>query len=511
MQQIDIKRKYFHFFSFSLKQNSKFAPYMVMKNIILFFAALLCSATLFASDPFCEWSLVWSGLWEKTSFINSLNRTFHNQGEIEVNMLPVGLLLRSRILDRRTINLGIENFHVNPVREITNFTGGLYHTSTNSRLLAGVLDEWGLPARIRNPWIRSPPYAENRRAAIAELRTEASSTREDELYLYLSSPLLEIFPNVNIRCFASAQTTMFNNDSIAFSGGMNIIHNRTSLLLETFYTEKTLTPVIPSTWFVNQPESLPALPEREFKLYAASFLFRNPAFSGSSDFALSETFAWGTDIYANFGLSFSPVLPFGTRARPLLISLAADGAGARFVYRDGGSYGEGFRTAAKIEWRSRYNSLLRLDAVLRSPGIGQEINRTSIGFFYRSPTVTRNNNTLRITRISLNYNDNISATLGLNINMQKIGLSNPLRINLSGFTDRDSASGSCEFIWSNKNFQIRSKTGYTNYLEKDDKWSFSVSTLIRFRQGRLSLRAESPDFPEKWNWSMSWRIEINGK
>jgi hypothetical protein len=512
-------------------------------------AAFFCSSAIFASEPaqveqtvqvkqatqaettqpFCEWSLLWSGSWEKTSSI-LLNRTFHNQGEIDLYLLPLDLRLRGQVLDRRTLNLELSDPWADPVREITNFTGGLYHTTTNSRLLYGVIDEWGLPARIRNPWIRSPPYPENHKPATADLKTEASTTKEDELYLYLSSPLLNLSDNLDLWCFGSAQMAIDSN-ALAFSGGLDFVfENKSNLLIEAFYTEKTLPPSRINTWFSYPPP----LPERDFRLYAAALLYKSPLFSISSDFALSETFAWGTDIYANLGLTLA--------LRPIFISFAADGAGERFVYRDGTSYREGFRSAAKIEWRGRRSRLFRIDSVLRAPAYGEDFNRSSTGFFYRAPTLTRGNNSvIRITRFSLSadrnaenplkINDNFSGSLGVGINLQKLGMNSPLRINFAGSLkglsesegspcpfpipnntwNWESVAVSGEVIWTYKNVQIRAKTGSTFFEEKDEKKDFLVSASIRFKQGRIGLRLESPDLPEKWLWSISWRMKIQGK
>jgi len=71
----------------------------------------------------------------------------------------------------------------------------------------------------------------------------------------------------------------------------------------------------------------------------------------------------------------------------------------------------------------------------------------------------------------------------------------------------DNAAASCELVWSPRIFQLRSKLGYSAYENKDDKWDFSLSGAVRFKHGRLSVKAESPNFPEKWNFTVSWRLE----
>jgi len=505
-----------------------------MKNLSFFAAVFICCTAVFADDsqdsvsPLFNWSLLLSGSWEES-------RTLHNRAEIKLDILPLDLLLRMQVLDRRTLNFELEEPLGDPDKWITNYTGGLYHRPTGSRLLFGVIDEWGLPARIRNPWIRSPPYTENHSSISADLRTTASSTREDMAYLYLSSPVLELFPNIKLRSFISTQTEIYEFTP-TLSGGFDFTfvnntrpRDSNRLLLEAFYTGKTLPPRTVNTWFSDPPP----LPERDFDLYAAGLFFSNPAFSVSSDFALSETFSWGTDVYGNFGITLTPLLPIGNRPRPLAFSFAADGSGERFVNIDGIILNDGFRGAAKIEWRGRYNYLIRLNTVLRSDAFGEDFNRSSTGFYCRFPNsaAIRNNNVIRLTRISLSadrnavnpqkINDSFSGTLGLNIN-------NILGVNISGsikglgesdnpspypvFDDMwlwDTTSVNCDFILSPGIFQFRSGIGCTFFEEKDKKWDFSVSASARFMHGRLSLKAASEDF-DRWNWTVSYRLEMQG-
>ena len=516
---------------------------MYMKNTYFFAAVMLYAAAAFAEvpeqenntslpEPFCEWNLIWNSTWEKTSSI-LMNRTFSNRGEINLDVLPIGLLFRGQILDRRTLNLDLDNSWKYPVREVTNFTGGLYHKPTGSRLLLGVIDEKGLPARIRNPWIRSPPYPENHLPIIADLRTEPSSTKEDEVYIYLSLPLLTLSPDLRFKCFTSAQTTDDKNS--AFSGGFDLsIKKKTKIIMEAFYAEKTLPQGRTGTWFSETPP----LPERESRLYAAGFLFKSPVFSVSSDYAMSETFAWGTGFYTNLGLSLF--------IKPILISFAADGAGNRYVNRDGVNYKEGYRNALKIDLKGRYNSLIRLSTTLRSPAYGMDFNRSSVNFYYRAPVSASKmkNKALWLSRISfyadrnaenpLKINDSFSGYLGFSVSLRKLGIINPLRLNFSGsvkglnrqenpwdspslfpFPDKSwnwsSSSVSSEFIFSYKMIQIRSKAGITFFEEKNENLDFSIGLTCRFKQNRINMKIESPNYPEKWNWAIFWRAALYGK
>ena len=496
-----------------------------------------------------DWSLLWSGSYEGNN-TNPSNLSFHNRGDIRFNFLPAGLELRGEVLDRHTLNFELEPPWDNG-KGITNYTGGLYHKPTGSRVLFGVLDEWGLSARIRNPWIRSPPYAENHKPLMADLKTAPSSTKIDEAYLYLSSPSLNILPNWKLRGFASAQTDL-EEFAPAFSGGLEMAFaNKTGLLLETFYTGVTLPPTKSGAWFSDPP----SLPERDFRLYAAGILFNSPLISAGGDFALSQTFAWGMDIYTNFGICITPLLPFRTsRPRPLSVSFAVDGAGERFVYRDGEDHGAGIRGAGKIEWKGKRNSLFRINTVLRGPEFGEDFNRSSSGIYYRFPAVNKNSPPVRLTRLSLNVdrnavnpqkiNDGLSGNLGISIGLSQIQKNSSLGINFSGsihglaestgnpfaypipedlkstpFWVFSIANTACELIWSSGyfklpqisqfpfSFQFKSKLGYTFNNNKDDILGLSFGFTIRFKHGRFSFKTESPDFPEKWNWNISWRFE----
>jgi len=89
--------------------------------------------------------------------------------------------------------------------------------------------------------------------------------------------------------------------------------------------------------------------------------------------------------------------------------------------------------------------------------------------------------------------------------------------------DFQSIRGACELTWSPnirrtgtsqagtqgalRSVQFRTRLGYTGYPEKDGIWDISGSLTSRFRQSRLSLRAESTELPEKWNWTISWNME----
>ena len=305
-----------------------------MKNPIMLFVIFLCGRFLSAEDAVFNWSLLSQGSWENFS---TSGGTFYNRGEFRLNFLSPDLTLRVEVLDRRPSKLSVDSPWGDKEKAVTNFLGGLYHNSSGSRLLYGTLDEWGLSARIRNPWIRSPPYAENHKPLIADLKTAASSAKNDEIYLYLASPFLNVFPGAKLKGFINARTdvsaSMLEDFKSAFASGFNLIlPNKTSISLDAFYTGAVLPPTKNSAWFTYPPP----LPERDFRLYSTAILFHNQFISVSGDLALSETFAWGTDMYGNFGVTFTPYLPRGRIARPP-VCLTGGGRSWRAFYLQGRS------------------------------------------------------------------------------------------------------------------------------------------------------------------------------
>ncbi|MDR1278616.1 MAG: hypothetical protein LBK02_07685, partial [Treponema sp.] len=426
---------------------------------------------------------------------------------------------------------------------LSNYGGGLYHNPTGSRLLYGILDEWGLPARIRNPWIRGLPFAENHKPVMADLKTVVSSTGEPETYLYLGSPRLNLFSRrpdggVKVRGFAVAQ--MDNRFQPGFGGGLEALFGgKAEVRLDGFYTGKTLPPRKSSAWFSESPP----LPEREFRLGGLGLLLNTPILAVSSDWALSETFAWGRDIYGNLGLRFTPPADWGRWA----LSLAGDGAGSRYTGRDGSSPGPGFRSGGKLEWYGKRSSLLRLNTSLRSPGLGEAFNRSASGVSWRFPSPAKNSaGFFRLTRISLSADRHApesgkirdSAGLGLGIGLnprfffsagsaQARFFSRPVTLSFSASLNGlspaednaapypffqssgqfDSAKATGELYWAPGIFQFRTRLGYEKRTAKPDLWETSASAAVRFKQGRFSVKISSPDFPDAWDWTLSWRVE----
>jgi hypothetical protein len=537
-----------------------------MKYFFLIIGLPMLAMCIFAKDDQADkpkqslfsWDLLWTGSWEESKNLN-------NRGDFRFSFLQPGLTFRAQAIDKRTLNFGLDSPWGDPSKAISSFSFGLYHKTTGSRLLYGVLDEWGLLARIRSPWVRSAPYIENHKPIMADLRTTVSSSKKDEAYLYLSSPNLSLFSEtafpVKLRGFASGQFAPEDisggNLAPAFSGGLDLfLGKKTELLLEGFYTQAELPSRKGSTWFSNPPP----LPERDFRLGAAALMLTMPYFTFSSDWAWSETFAWGGGVYGNAAIRLSPPLPWNKMGKPgtWSLSLAADGMSDRYVGRDGSSPGGGLRTAGKIEWKGPKSSLFRINTTLRASSLEGPFERSLSGIYYRFPTgKIASTFPLRITRISLNadrnasdmnkIHDGVDAALGLSLNLPAISLPHilltssarkvknikpkiyPLGINLStsfdtlGFLGEGSALSpypffpanmefasaktSCELLWSPGIFQFRTKWGYTVFEKKDNQWDSSISAAVRFKYGRFSTKIAWPVFPEKWNCTLSWRLE----
>jgi hypothetical protein len=517
--------------------------------LALFWPGSLFAETPVSSAPPFAWSLLWSGAWED-------KKNLTQRGDLRLGLPRMGLSLRSEILDRESAEFRWPWEHPSVFDRSFDGSGaavqgGLYHNPSGTRLLYGALDEWGLPARLRNTWRRSVPFVENRKPSMADLKTAPSSSSDPELYLYLGSPHLNLpFRDgeaaagpFGLRGFGSARFSRSGHS--AFGGGLEgRLGGKGNVSLEGFYTGWTLPARESSAWFSETPP----LPERDFRLYGLGLLVDTRFFGLSSDWAWSETFAWGGDYYGALGLRIGRA---GTAAlKGWQLSLAADKAGARFTGSDGSSPGAGFRTGAKIEWRGR-GHLFRSNAALRSPGLGEPFSQFSTGLSYRLPP---GRGPLSPSRVSLSADwdrrnpekplDGLEGGLGLNIRPRAfppwffeflLGEPEPGKgaaedffagfwlsplnfhasVSLKG-TPAEAYPPAYDFYalkaggdlsWSPRFFRFKVGMAYGEEDAKEGLWDFSFSAGVHGKPGRLSLKIASDDFPDAWTYTFSWRLE----
>jgi hypothetical protein len=470
-----------------------------------------------------------------------------------------GLLFRVQLTDRRPASswelLGDSFVSETKPPALTAVSGGIYHHSTESRFLYGVSEIYGLAARIRNPWIRGAPYAEAHAPSSADLKTKPSSTGRPLSYFYLGTPSIPLGTEngTALRGFtalalqetgspaltAGADLAFDRNprgggDNSAASGGSPASGSRRAkglIRLEGFYTELTLPPRSSSTWFSMSP----ALPERDFRLLGGSLLFNTPFAAFAADGAYSETFAYGRDFYGNLGVRLGD--------RPWRLSLAVDGAGSRYVGSDGASPGAGFRTAAKVEKRGRRSSLLRFSALFRGSGEeGEHFNRGELGFYYRPPAPSSPFGLTRVfadlkrdSRDPAEVLDSAGAGLGLkfgplgSVSEAKLsgswnaGTSPDLSLQIPETYRFESLRLQETLNWTLRvpgvsqklgNIHCKAGAGYTLAEGKEAVWDGSLSAYIQGRwfsgtkkTSRFSVKIASEDFPEKWAYTLSWRVQ----
>jgi hypothetical protein len=539
---------------------------MKMHYGILFSAAL--GTALFSagplkaetfSDPF-GFSCLWAGSWEQDG--NLANRV-----DTRLRFDPPGsghdAMFRFQFLDRRPTGAENPGFSAPPLNPFepgaaespSDFGAGLYHAQSGSRLLYGTLDEWGLAARLRNPWLRALPFTENHKPSLADIKTERTSTKSPETYLYLGSPALN-----PLRLFASLQSSFaeINGDNgmrPAFGGGAELKLPRSSeLRFETFTASGRLPPKKATAWFSAEPP----LPERDYRLSGFGLLFGSPYFSAASDLGYSETFSRGRDLYGSMALRFGKTgMSQKGSPLPFSVSLAGDAAGKRFTGRDGTASGAGMRLGGKLEWPFKRNGLFRVSGSLRGSGLGEEFNRSETGLYWRpsapppkSKQAASSLPVLRFSRISLTAQrdgrdskkilDGLDCSLAFALNFPtgpgensflKSCLSSPLRLNYTFSLDGrpnlqddfspyplsahgweyDAARWTAEFVWSPWILDLRSRFGQEFKDGKDTVWETSFSAACKTKLGRLGFKAASPDFPSKWNYTLSWRLEVSSK
>jgi hypothetical protein len=439
--------------------------------------------------------ILWAGSWD-------YDGSLINRGDIRLRAHKPALALRAQVTDKRPDPFA-EGFD----QGLTAFAGGLYHEATGSRLLWGILDEGGLPARIKNVWNRGMPYPEQRQGAIGELHAEPSTTKEPGAYLWLGSPWLG-----PARGFGSLLVDAENQ--AAFDGGLEArLGKKSALRLEGFYTRNHLAAKSPAAWFSETPP----LPERDQDILAGSVYYNNPVFAAAADIAWSETFAYGKDLYGNLG--------FRIGDRPWRLSLAADAAGSRYVGRDGAATGAGFRAGARLERRGKRSSLFRANATIRAAGLGEPPYRGSGQLYYHFPTAPlRSTHFFWPSRVSLTASRDAENIEKIADSITALGAFKLWKIPLvfqgslhgiyadDGIADAayefGSAKISAEASYAVSLFQFGAKLSYAMDKKGEAKIGTGASASIRGKWGRFNIKANTDDVSRDWDFGVSWRMQL---
>ena len=487
---------------------------------VLFFCLMILTVfPAMSADRALNWKILWTGSWA-----NSFNTgdsgfsagsifgggTLTTRGEVILELPALDLGFRFQAADMRKLP-GADAGAFNPGAAI--YFGGKGPAGKffgNSRLLYGVLDEYGLAARIKNMWAKSAPYAEFRKPSVRDLKLQPSASNVPETYLYLGLPKLGLFTG-----YVSAQ---FDKKFFpAFGAGLELRTPRKAhFLFEGFFTWRTLEPHSPQSWFSVDPP----LPERRFNLLGLACAMDYGILGLAMDFAFSRTFAWGSDFYLNAGLRIG--------GKPWKFSLAADIVGSRYVGRDGAIPGGGLRIAGRLERSWIRSGLFRAETVIRSHGLAQPFDRGSLYFYFR-PSAPRGRSVpvFRVTKASLSFarnadspqktDNSLDAVFGFNIRAFRFVLTGNLdsrsvleknNIFLPPFFGHfQSFRIALESGWSFKNVSLTAKTGYAIRKGKTNIWDFSLNTSINlWKMGRIGFKIASSEFPHKWNYTISYRL-----
>jgi hypothetical protein len=487
-----------------------------------------------ADTPAAVVSLLFAGSWESGGNLS-------DRAQLILEMPASGLGFRIQYTERRKASSWdafTESFGENNLAAVS---GGIYHKSTGSRFLYGMITTSGLAARITNPRLKSVPFEELRVPSQGELKTESSSTALPAFLLHLASPELDLDlgsssskPRLNVFGAVSVESEGKTGTTLSFSPGKGVFNAGTTLSfsrgswarLEAYYTEGTILPRDSSAWFSYKP----SLPERDFRVYAGSAALHFAGFGLAADGAWSETFAYGRDFYGSLGIRFGD--------RPWRLSLAADGSGSRYVGPDGGENGAELRFAARLERRGRRSSLFRLEALVRaaetednSPGgfwdLAKKPNRYSAGLYYR-PQAGNGPFGLHSLSFSLKNDSRIpgkeSAGAEARVSLRLFRLGMDTRIGVSGCEEEnpsfpgtlrlgryrfDSLRVHESLVWSGNFFQCKAGLGYTAEMKAAGLkalWDTSLAVTLKGKHGWLSFKMNSPDLSGGWDYSVSWLV-----
>ncbi|MCL2007513.1 MAG: hypothetical protein FWG77_05450 [Treponema sp.] len=488
-----------------------------MKKLIFLFLLLGPLSNIFGDSlPFFNWTLLWTG-----SFSNSLRTeeaetvgleelfeeaTLYNRGDLRLNFPRQDFSVRLLATDKRDLPLTEDDG-----RAGFNPGLGLYHRGSGSRVLYGVLNEYGLPARVSNIWARGLPFTDSRSPSSSDLKVEPSARDTPATYLYLGLP--QNWRPFGIDAFFSGSLDEELNAS--FGGGLGLESSTSHLRLETFYTRRELPERRASAWF----SSSPSLPERDSSIFALALMYNSPILGLATDLAFSETFAYGRGTYGSAALRLGH--------RPWRLSLSADTGTGRFVDRNGAAIAEGLRLGLRLEHFLPRSGLLRIRGSLRGESPKEIFERINFSAYYRHPGLTAaqrraldGNFSFRFSRASISFNrdarnpEKISDSFSGMTAFQLGPINTVFNCTLSNTSmNFDSLRFTCEIgirpITRLGTIDLGTRVGYTFRAERDPVFEFSANCSVRpGRWGRIGIRIASPDFPGRWNYSLSWRLII---
>jgi hypothetical protein len=477
---------------------------------------------------------LWSGSWEGTGNVT-------DRFEFTANLFRTDISLRFQLLDQRPASSwdAFAASFADGGSAVLNPGAGIYHAPTGSRLLYGTLDSHGLAARIRNIWTRGAPYVEAHENSSADLKTTPSSTAVSQVYAYLGTPPLSLGPGK----FRGFTALAFDGESPAASAGTDYAFaNGGSITVEGFYAAGTMEERRASTWFSEKP----SLPERDTRLAAGTLIFTLPGFGFAADLARSETFSYGRDYYAGLGLRFGD--------RPWRLSMALDGAGSRFVDSGTQETEAGLRFAARLERQNKRSGLFRLGLLFRGPGPEEGLwqsltsgdlgasatsfTRSSLDFYYRPPASSA---PLALERVSLSLDrdgrepektlDSADVLAALKLwSLKTVSAAKVSGIVQHGAYRYNSFTVSQNFSWTfyghgpqvagnstNSSsakrkhlftLRVSARGSYKNTAGDNDLWTMSFSLSGQSKKSRLGFTISTPEYPRKWKYTLSWRMQF---
>ena len=460
--------------------------------------AVLGAADVKAGEKLFSFGILESGSWaEEGNLINRLDLSLY---------APWGIQLRGQFTDRRPTPPW-----EHPDEGISAIGTALYHKSTGSRLIYGLIETRGLFNRTRNVWSHSAPWFESHSLSTADLRTSAGEMENANTYIELLTPALGLFN-------ASFSVQLDGDANAIFTGGAGSrLPYNSSIRLEGLVTERQITERKNDSWFSDKPY----LPERKLKFYALNATFTNRYFCFSGDFARSEVFAWGDGIYLNVALRAGP--------GPWRFSFVSDGSDSRFSGADGSVPGAGFRSAAKFEWEGSRNMLFRVSSTLRAASSRAPFDRSLTSVYYRFPLDKRQ--LIRINRVSLSMERDAqswekiedSLSLGAAFNVGPVRPAFTVNLNhhtaakigdrINPFPDYiarhefDSLKLSGELSWKVLFVSLKGALNYTLTDEKPPLLTSSISASVSGKLGRIGIKLSSDAKTGDWSYTLSWKFQ----